>query len=131
MACTLAVLARLASSVARRSTTSIGRLVVDVAFGRGGVGCELLRLAYGFCFLDLCLPTGAVNVAAPAACASAPGSVAVFNLCVAVPGARLNTVRVVFDKVVDIVVEIRVCLPVVTPVVGLLIQVLVCTESRS
>ena len=130
MACTLAVLARLAGSVVRRSTTSIGRLVVDVADSRD-VGCELLRLAYGCCMLNLCLPTGAVNVAAPAACASAPGSVAVFNLCVAVPGARLNTVRVVFDKVVDIVVEIRVCLPVVTPVAVLLIQVLVCTESRS
>ena len=80
--------------------------------------------------LDLRLPTGAVRVAAPAACASAPRSVAVFNLCIAVTGARLNTVRVVLDKVMDIVVEIRVGLPVVAPVAVLLVQVLVCTEPR-
>ena len=80
--------------------------------------------------LDLRLPAGAVGVAAPAACTSASGSVAVFNLCVAVTGARLNTVRVILDKVVDIVVEIRVSLPVVAPVAVLLIQVLVCAESR-
>ena len=81
--------------------------------------------------LDLRLPAGAVRVAAPAACASAPRSVAVFNLCIAVTGAGLNTVRVVLDKVVDIVVEIRVCLPVMTAVAVLLAQVLVCTELRS
>ena len=75
--------------------------------------------------LDLCLPTGAVKIAAPAACASAPRSVAVFNLCIAFAGA---TVRVVLDKVVNIIVEIRVGLPVVTPVAVLLIQVLVCID---
>ena len=84
--------------------------------------------------LDLRLPTGAVRIAAPAApaaWASASRSVAVFKFCIAVTDARLNTVRVVFDKVVDVVVEIRVCLPVVTPVAVLLAQVLVCTKSRS
>ena len=80
--------------------------------------------------LDLRLPAGAVRVAAPAAYVSAPRSVAVFNLFVAVAGARLDTVRVVFDQVVDIIVEIRVSLPVVTPVAVLLIKILVCTESR-
>ena len=108
----LAVLARLAGSVARRSTTSIGRLVADVAVGRG-VGCELLSLAYGCCMLDLRLSAGAVKIAAPAACASAPRSVAVLDLCIAVKGARLDTVRVVLDKVAV-----------------LLVQILVCTESR-
>ena len=78
--------------------------------------------------LDLCLPVGAVRVTAPAACSSTPGSIAVFDLCVAVTGTRLYTVRVIFDKVVDIVLEIRVGLPVVTPVAVLLVQVLVCTE---
>ena len=58
--------------------------------------------------LDLRLPAEAVGIAAPAACTSAPGSVAVFNLCIAVTSTRLDTVRVVFDKVVDIIVEIRV-----------------------
>ena len=53
--------------------------------------------------LDLRLPMGAVRVTAPAAFSSAPGSVAVFDLCVAVTGTRLNTVRVIFDQVVDIV----------------------------
>ena len=68
---------------------------------------------------------------APAACASAPRSVAVFNLCITVTGAGLdNTVRVVHDQVVDIVVEIRVSLPVVATVAILLVQVLVCTEPR-
>jgi hypothetical protein len=76
------------------------------------------------------LPAGAVRVAAPAACASAPRFVAVFNLYVAVAGARLDTVRVVSDQVVDIIVEIRVSLPVVTPVAVVLIKILVCTESR-
>ncbi len=71
--------------------------------------------------LDLRLPTGAVRVAAPAACASAPRSVAVFDLCIAVTGARINTVRVVQDQVVDIIVEIRVSFPVVAPVALLLI----------
>ena len=78
--------------------------------------------------LDLRLPTGAVRVTASAACASAPRSVAVFNLCVAVTGARLDTVRVVHDQVVDIIVEIRVGLPFVGTVAVLLVQVLVCTE---
>ena len=59
--------------------------------------------------LDLRLSAGAVGVTAPAACASAPRSVAVFNLCIAVTDARLNTVRVVYDLVVDIVVEIDPC----------------------
>ena len=79
---------------------------------------------------DLCLPAGAVRVAAPAACASAPRSVTVFNLCVAVAGAGLDAVRVIHDQVVDVVVEIRVSLPVMAPVAVLLIQVLVCTEPR-
>ena len=57
------------------------------------------------CVLDLRLPAGAVGVAAPAACTSAPGSVAVFNLCIAVTGTRLDTVRVVLDKVVDIILR--------------------------
>jgi len=70
----------------------------------------------------------AVGVAAPAACTSAPGSVAVFNLCIAVTGTGLDTVRVVHDQVVDIVVEICVSLPVVATVAILLVQVLVCTE---
>ena len=56
-------------------------------------------------------------------------SVAVFNLCIAIAGARLNTVRVVHDQVVDIVVEIRVSLPVVAAVAVLLVQILVCTET--
>ena len=80
--------------------------------------------------LDLRLPMEAVRVATPAACASAPRSVAVFNLCVAVTSAGLDTVRVVHDQVVDIVVEIRVSLPVVAPIAVLLVQVLVCTEPR-
>ena len=82
--------------------------------------------------LDLCLPVGAVGVTAPAACSSAPGSVAVFDLCIAVAGTRLYTVRVVFDQVVDIVKEIRIGLPIiVAPVAVLLVQVLICTdESR-
>ena len=75
-------------------------------------------------------PVGAVRVTAPAAYSSTPGSVAVFDLCIAVTGARLHTVRVVFDQVVDIVIEIRVCLPVMAPVAVLLVQVLICTESR-
>jgi hypothetical protein len=54
----------------------------------------------------------------------------VFNLCVAVTSAGLDTVRVVHDQVVDIVVEIRVSLPVVAPIAVLLVQVLVCTEPR-
>ena len=78
--------------------------------------------------LNLRLPTGAVRIAAPAACASAPRSVAVFDLCIAFAGARLDTVRVVLDKVVNIIVEIRVGLPVATPVAVLLIQVLVCID---
>ena len=76
------------------------------------------------------MSAGAVRVTAPAARASTPRSVAVFDLCVAVTGAKLDTVRVVHDQVVDIVVEIRVSLPVVAPVAVLLIQVLVCTEPR-
>jgi hypothetical protein len=72
-----------------------------------------------------------MGVAAHTACASAPRSITVLDLCVAVTGARLNTVRVILDKVVDIIVEISVCLPVVAPVAILLIQVLVCTEPRS
>ena len=80
--------------------------------------------------LDLCLPVGAVRVTAPAACSSAPRCVAVFDLCIAVTGAGLNTVRVIFDQVVDIITEIRGGLPVMTPVAVLLVQVLVCTESR-
>ena len=80
--------------------------------------------------LDLRLPAGAVKVAAPAACASATGSVAVFDLCIAVTSARLDTVRVEHDKVVDIIVEIRISLPVVTPVEVVLLIQLVCTESR-
>ena len=118
----LAVLAGLAGSVARRSTTSIGLLVVDVAVGRG-VGCELLRLVDGCCVLYLRLPTGTMKVAAPTACASAPRSITVIDLCIAVTGARLDTVRVVLDKVVDIVVEICISLPVVAPVAVLLIRV--------
>jgi hypothetical protein len=66
-----------------------------------------------------------VGVTASAACAGAPRSVAVFNLCIAVTGAGLDTVH---DQVVDIVVEIRVSLAVVTTVAVLLVQVLVCTE---
>jgi hypothetical protein len=80
--------------------------------------------------LDLRLPTGAVRVSAPAACASAPRSVAVFDLGVAVAGAGLDTVRVVHDQVMDIVVEIRLSLPVVAPVAVLLIKTLVCAEPR-
>ena len=80
--------------------------------------------------LDLCLTVGAVRVTAPAACSSAPGFVAVFDLCIAVTGTRLNAVRVIFDQVMDIVIEIRVCLPVVAPVAVLLVQVLINTESR-
>ena len=78
--------------------------------------------------LDLCLPTGAVGVTASAACAGAPRSVAVFNLCITVTGAGLDTVRVVHDQVVDIVIEIRVGLPVVATVAILLVQILLCTE---
>ena len=74
------------------------------------------------------MPAGAVGVAAPAACTIAPGSVAVFNLCIALTGTGLDTVRVVLDKVVDIIVEVRVRLPVVATVAVLLVQVLVCTE---
>ena len=81
--------------------------------------------------LDLRLPTGAVRIAAPAACANAPRSVAVIDLCIAVTDTGLDTVRVVLDKVVDIIVEIRVGLPVVTPVAVLLIQVLVCRDAMS
>ncbi len=80
--------------------------------------------------LDLRLSAGAVGVTAPAARASALGPVAVFNLCVAVTGAGLDTVRVVHNQVVDVVVEVRVGLPVVAPVAVLLVQVLVCTEPR-
>ena len=82
--------------------------------------------------LDLRLSAGSVGVtSSPAARASAPGPVAVFNLCVAVTGAGLNTVRVVYNQVVDVVVEVRVGLPVVAPVALLLVQVLVlCTEPR-
>ena len=79
--------------------------------------------------LDLRLPTGAVGVTAPAACTSAPRSVAVFDLCITVTGAGLNTVRVVHDQVVDIIVEICVSLPVVAAVAVLLVQILVCTET--
>jgi hypothetical protein len=43
-----------------------------------------------------------------------------------VAGTGVDTVRVVLDKVVDIVVEIRVSLPVLTTVAILLIQILVC-----
>ena len=72
-----------------------------------------------------------MRVTAPAARASAPRSVAVvFNFCVAVTGAGLDTVRVVHNQVVDVVVEIRVSLPVVTTVAVLLIQIFVCTEPR-
>ena len=77
--------------------------------------------------MDLRLPSEAVRIAAPAACSSAPRSVAVFSLY---RGARLDTVRVILDKFVDVIVEIRVGLPVVTPVAVLLIQVIVCTETR-
>ncbi len=84
----------------------------------------------GCCVLDLRLLTGTVRVTASAACAGAPRSVAVFNLCIAVTGAELDTVRVVHDQVVDIVVEIRVSLSVVATVAVLLVQVLVCTEPR-
>ena len=80
--------------------------------------------------LDLRLSVGAVRVTAPAACSGTPGSVAVFDFCIAVTGTRLYTVRVIFDQVVDIVIEIRVGYPVVTPVAVLLVQVLICTESR-
>ena len=76
-----------------------------------------VMLGVQICLLDLRLPAGAVRVTAPTACASAPRSVAVFNLYVAITGARLNTVRVILDKVVDIIVEIRV---VGLPVVALL-----------
>ena len=76
------------------------------------------------------LACGSCESCAPAACASVSRSVAVFNLCIAVTGARLDTVRVVHDQVVDIIVEIRVSLPIVAPVAVLLIQILVCTESR-
>jgi hypothetical protein len=101
----------------------------DVTVGRG-VECKMLSLAYGYCVLDLRLPAGAVRVIAPAACASAPRSVAFFNLCVAVTGAGLDTIRVVRDQVVDVVVEIRVSLPVMAPVAVLLVQVLVRPEPR-
>jgi hypothetical protein len=70
--------------------------------------------------LDLRLPTIAARVAARAACVCAPRSVAVFDLCIAVASAGLDTVRIVLDKVVNIVVEIRVSLPVLTPVAILL-----------
>ena len=88
----------------------------------------MLSLAYGCCVLDLCLPTGAVGVTASAACAGAPRSVAVFNLCITVTNAGLDTVRVVHDQVVDIIVEVRVSLPVMAAVAILLVQVLVCAE---
>jgi hypothetical protein len=84
------------------------------------LGVRLLRV----------VSAGAVGITASAACASAPRSVAVSDLCIAVAGARLDTVRVVLDQVMDIIVEICVGLPVVTPVAVLLIQILVCTESR-
>ena len=59
------------------------------------------------------LVCGSCENFAPAACASAPRSVAVLDLCIAVKGARLDTVRVLLDKVAV-----------------LLVQILVCTESR-
>jgi hypothetical protein len=71
------------------------------------LGVRMLRAEW-----NLRLPTGAVRIAASAAFASTPRSVAVFDLCIAVTGTRLDTVRVVFDQVVDIIVEIRVSLPV-------------------
>ena len=74
------------------------------------------------------LPAGAVGVTASAACAGAPRSVAVFDLCITVTGAGLDTVRAVHDQVVDIIVEICVSLPVVATVAILLVQILVCTE---
>ena len=73
------------------------------------------------------LHVGSVRISAPAACASAPRSVAVFDLCIAVMGTGLDTVRVVLD---NIIAEIRVGFSVVTPVAVLLIQVLVCTETQ-
>ena len=80
--------------------------------------------------LNLRLPARAVGIAASTACASASRSVSVFNICIAVTGTRLETVRVIFDKVADVVVLIGVGLPDVTPVAVLLIQIPVCTESR-
>ena len=76
------------------------------------------------------MPVGAVRVTAPAVCSGTPGSVAVFDLCIAVTGTGLYAVRVIFDKVVDVVIEIRVGLPVVATVAVLLLQVFICTESR-
>jgi hypothetical protein len=78
--------------------------------------------------VDLRLSTGAVRIASPATCASTPRSVVVFDLCITVAGIRLHTVRVVLDKIVDIILEIRVVLPVVTSVTVLLVQILLCTE---
>ena len=87
-------------------------------------------LADGCCLLDLRLSTGAVRIAALAACASAPRSAAVFNLCITVAGTGLHTIRVVLDKIVDVIIEIRESLPVVTAVAVLLVQILVRSESR-
>ena len=79
--------------------------------------------------LDLRLSTGAVRIAAPAACTSNPRSVAIFDLCITVAGIGLDTVRAVLDKVVNIVIEIRECLPVMAPVAVLLVQILLCTDE--
>ena len=51
---------------------------------------------------------------------------AVFDLCIAVAGGtRLHTVRVILEKVVDVIVEICERLPIVAAVAILLVQVLV------
>ncbi len=86
--------------------------------------------ALAYCLLDLRLSTGAVRIAALAACASAPRSAAVFNLCITVAGTGLHTIRVVLDKIVDVMIEIRESLPGVTAVAVLLVQILVRSESR-
>ena len=70
------------------------------------------------------MSAGAVRVTAPTVCASAPGSIAVFDYCI----AGLHTIRVILDQVVDIIVKIRERLPDVASVAVLLIQVLVRIE---
>ena len=63
-----------------------------------------------------------IEFTAPAACVNTPRSVVVLDLCITVAGTGLHTVRVVLDKVVDVVIEIRESLPVVTTVAVLLAQ---------
>jgi hypothetical protein len=76
---TLRILARLARRIARRSTTSVGLLVIDVML----LLAEVLTASWaddGCFLLDLRFSTGAVRIAAPAARASTPRSVALRSL---------------------------------------------------